>query len=53
MKITERIFYASLIVLVDFVVFFLPMAAFLCAYVLLVRPPWFSDWVERIYRDPS
>ncbi|MDH3444654.1 MAG: hypothetical protein OEN50_12055 [Deltaproteobacteria bacterium] len=53
MKNTERIFYALLILLLDFVVFFLPLAAVLIAYVLLVRPPWIPELVEKIYRDPS
>ncbi len=53
MKTTERIFYALLILLFDLVVFFLPLAAFLIAYVLLVRPPWFPELVEKIYQDPS
>ena len=53
MTATERIIYALLILLFDFVVFFLPLAAVLIAYVLLVRPPWFPEWVAKIYRNPS
>ena len=53
MKFTERLFFALIILLFDFAVFFLPLAAILVAYVLLARPPWFPGWVERVYRNPS
>ena len=51
MTIAQRVVFALSIVLFDLVVFFLPLAAILVAYILLVRPPWFPAWVERVYRD--
>jgi len=53
MTFAERIGLALLIVIFDLVVFFLPLAAILMAYVLLFRPLWFPDWVERVYRNPT
>ena len=53
MKFTQRLSFALLILLFDFVVFFLPLAACLVAYIVLVRPLWFLGWVESVYRDES
>lgn len=53
MRLSQRLFLALLIVFVDTAAFAVPLAALLLAYVLLARPPWFRDWVERLYRgDP-
>jgi len=51
MRLTEGLLWALLIVIVDAAAFAVPLAALLIAYVLLTRPPWFRDWVERLYRD--
>ena len=53
MHLTERLIWALLIVIADAAAFAVPLAALLIAYVLLARPPWFRDWVERLYRDAS
>ncbi len=53
MSFAERFSLALAIVVFDLVVFFLPVAAVALAYVLLARPVWFPQWVERIYRHPS
>lgn len=49
MKTSERIIIAAAIFIFDLVVFFLPVAAIIIAYVLIVKPPWFPQWVERVY----
>ena len=51
MHLTERLIWALLIVIVDAAAFAVPLAALLIAYVLLARPPWFRDWVERLYHE--
>jgi len=51
MRLAERLVWALLIVIVDAAAFAVPLAALLIAYVLLARPPWFRDWVERLYRE--
>ena len=49
MRFADRLVWALLIVTVDAVAFAIPVAALLLAYVLLARPPWFRDWMERLY----
>jgi hypothetical protein len=51
MGLAERLVWVFLIVVVDAAAFALPLAALLIAYVLLARPTWFRDWVERLYRE--
>ena len=50
MTSSERLIWAVAIVLVDMLVFALPIAAFFAAYILLARPPWFKDWMTKVYR---
>jgi hypothetical protein len=53
MRLANRLVFAFIIVIADTLAFAIPLAALLLAYVLLARPPWFRDWVERLYRsDP-
>ncbi|MBI4358395.1 MAG: hypothetical protein HY584_03775 [Candidatus Omnitrophica bacterium] len=49
MKPTERILWAVGIVLVDFFAFAVPLTAFVAAYILIVRPIWFKDFVSKLY----
>jgi len=49
MRTSDRLTWALLIVLVDTVAFALPLTALVLAYVVLARPPWFRDWVGRLY----
>jgi len=53
MKLSERIVYAAIIILLDLLVFVLPIMAFVLAYVILARPRWFREWVLRLYEDVS
>jgi hypothetical protein len=50
MRLAHRLVLALLIVVVDTAAFAVPFGALLLAYVLLARPVWFRDWVERLYR---
>jgi hypothetical protein len=49
----ERTLLALALILVDLVAFALPLTAFLAAYLILARPPWFRDWVARLYERSS
>jgi hypothetical protein len=42
---------AALLVVVDAMLFVVPLASLLCAYVLIARPEWFRDWVQRLYAE--
>jgi len=43
----NRILLALGIILLDLIVFFLPLAAFFLAYVIVYNPPWAKDFFER------
>lgn len=40
--------FTALIAL-DLTLFMVPIVPFLAAYVLLVRPPWFKDFIDDVY----
>jgi hypothetical protein len=49
MSTAERALLAVLIVVLDVVVFVVPVTGLLAAWVLLARPAWFKEWVDRLY----
>jgi hypothetical protein len=49
MSLGERVTLAVAIVVLDVAVFVVPVTGLLAAWVLLARPPWFKEWVERLY----
>jgi hypothetical protein len=49
MNTWERIILALAVVAVDLVLFALPLTGLFAAYLLLARPPWFLDWIQRLY----
>jgi hypothetical protein len=49
MSLGERVTLAIVIVVLDVAVFVVPVTGLLAAWVLLARPPWFKEWVERLY----
>jgi hypothetical protein len=49
MTTAERVTLAVLIVILDVAVFVVPVTGLLAAWVLLARPPWFREWVDRLY----
>jgi hypothetical protein len=44
---------AVVIVVLDVAVFVVPITGLLAAWVLLARPPWFRQWVEKLYGAES
>jgi hypothetical protein len=53
MRFPHRLALALLIVVADTAAFAVPLASVLLAYILLARPIWFRDWVDRLYRGVS
>ena len=51
MRPTDRWILAILLVVIDLVIFAIPLTGLFAAYILLVRPPWFRTWVENLYRN--
>ena len=51
MKTGDRWLWAGAIVLVDLLLFALPLTAFFAAYLIVARPAWFRGWVESLYQD--
>lgn len=37
------------LIALDLTLFMVPIVPFLAAYVLLVRPPWFKDFIDDVY----
>jgi hypothetical protein len=42
---------AAALIVVDLVVFMVPVVPIASAYVLLARPPWFKTFVDNLYAD--
>ena len=51
MSISGRVALAVVIVVLDVAVFVVPVTGLLAAWCLLARPPWFREWVDRLYGD--
>jgi hypothetical protein len=47
----QRLLLALAIILVDAVALFVPLAALFLAYVILVNPPWFREFINRLDRS--
>ena len=48
MTMTKRILMCTGILLLDLVVFFLPLTAFFLIYILIANPPWFRDFLNDL-----
>jgi len=44
----QRILLAAAIVIVDVIVFFVPLASLFLAYVILVNRPWFREFLAKL-----
>ena len=49
MKQTDRWLLAIALVVIDVAIFVVPLTGMFAAYILLVRPPWFKNWVDQLY----
>lgn len=50
MPMVYRVLLAAGVLLLDLVVFFLPLTAVFLAYVILVNPPWVRLFLEQLER---
>lgn len=48
MRLLIRVVLALVVLVVDFVVFFLPLGALLLGYIIVFNPPWFREFLDRI-----
>jgi len=48
MTLTQRVLLAAGVIMLDSVVFFLPLTAFFLAYVILYNPPWFRKFLQAL-----
>jgi hypothetical protein len=48
MSMKQRIFLAAGILLVDLIVFVLPLTALFLVYIILVNPIWFRDFLQKL-----
>ena len=44
---SQRILLCVGIVLIDLIVFFLPLTALFLVYIILVNPPWFREFLQH------
>lgn len=47
----ERILLITIIILVDMLIFMLPISALFAGYILWFRPLWFREWIDRLYNS--
>jgi hypothetical protein len=54
MSMTYRVLICIGILLIDLIVFYLPLTAFFLIYILLANPPWFRKFLQQINQvDPN
>jgi hypothetical protein len=53
MSMTTRIVISVGIILVDLVVFFLPLTALFLIYILFYNPPWFRGFLDTLDKSPD
>ena len=51
MSMTLRILLAILIFVFDAAIFVIPLASIFLGYVIIARPPWFKDWILKLYAE--
>jgi hypothetical protein len=51
MKPSERWLLAVTLVIIDWIIFAIPLTGLLTAYIVLIRPAWFRQWVDQLYTD--
>jgi hypothetical protein len=48
MNMTKRIILATGIILIDLIMFYLPLTALFLGYILIFNPPWFRDFLNNM-----
>ena len=49
MNKTGRFLLAVAILTLDTIMFVIPVIAIFFVYVILARPPWFQEWISKLY----
>lgn len=49
----DRWILAIVLILVDALVFVLPLTGLFAAYLLIARPTWFREWIDILYGSPG
>ena len=49
MGLSGRIVLALAVVVLDLLLFALPLTGLVAAWILIARPPWFRAFVDRLY----
>ena len=44
----QRIMICVIILMLDLVVFFLPLSAIFLVYIIMVNPPWFREFLQQL-----
>lgn len=52
LRTADRWVLAIVVILLDVVVFILPLTGIFAAYLLIARPAWFRQWVNAQYEAP-
>lgn len=53
MDMKKRILLGIGVLVVDLVVFFLPLTAIFLAYIFIFNPPWFREFLNNLESTPS
>jgi hypothetical protein len=48
MSLQKKLLLAFGVIMLDLVIFFLPLTAIFLAYVIIYNPPWVKDLLERL-----
>lgn len=48
MRIGQKIILSVGIILIDLIVFFLPLTALFLVYIILVNPQWFRELLQKL-----
>ena len=48
MSKNQRIMICVIILMLDLVVFFLPLSAIFLVYIIMVNPPWFREFLQQL-----
>jgi len=53
MSMTNKILLSIGVLLVDLLIFFLPLTALFLIYILFYNPPWFRGFLDTLDKSPD
>jgi len=53
MSFAHRILLSLGIILIDLIIFFLPLTALFLVYIILYNPPWFREFLNKLNHDAN